>query len=37
MVPVAGPYDEVVCSASVIVPTVNVLNADVVESEMTGT
>ena len=37
MVPVAGPYEEVVSSASVVVPTVNVLNTDVVESDMTGT
>ena len=36
MYPVAEPYDVVVNSASVVVPIVNVSNADVVESDTIG-
>jgi hypothetical protein len=34
MYPVAGPYEEVVSSASVVVPIVNVLNPVFVETEI---
>ena len=37
MFPDAGPYDEVVSSARVVVPMVNVLNPVVVESKVFGT